>query len=574
MEIKSPEIIPQEDGAWQVEIALPKEKIPDSVLLNIFREAKKNISTKYHVPLDFLRYRNIERHDIGTESARVSVLMVSEDPNANDPKFKLSGSKSETGEEFDNMIVKLELCPRMKNGDTVTVQHVEQALKKEGIKTEFVDFKRVQAAVNKSIKEHKPIKGLIIGKGKFPSPTVHGEIQYFCGVKEMDDGFITGTEKLESGQKICRKKDGVEGVELGMDIKGDNLFPVKPKEYVLAAGEKTFITRNGNEAQATHAGILRIRVTTNEKQPFKRWLGLSLDQIVELDGSSPLRITLDKPIEIKGGLKAGSVVVSQYEVIVEGDVDKDVSIQTAGNIIISGNIVGSAISGEKDVDVENAHSARIVAEGKLTIKGTAENSYISGNVVYVNNAVGCTIVAGDKIEVNNVEAGNGGFIGKFKAGKKGHLTEISQENRKFINYAENNLDNLKKLFGADIIQSLKSANISQAILKHMENLRKAGNQDITKEQRNAFLQLLEAVSPLKELMSDKRHSLKTIERRLKDVVSNPEIIFNNAVSGKVGIDLDGVEGEILPEDGVVIIELVDGKIIKKPYIPDEKITAE
>ena len=566
MQIKNPDIIPQEDGSWQVEIELPQEKIPDSVLLNIFREAKKSISSQYNVPVDFLRYRNIEKHGIGTGSARVTVLMVSEDPNANDPKIKLSASKSETGHEFDNMVVKLDLFPRLKNGATVTSGHVIEFLKAEGIKTEFVDHKRVQAAVGKSLEENKPIKGLIIGKGKFPSPSIDGEIQYFCGVKEMDEGFISGTEKLEAGQKICRKKDGVTGEELGMDVKGDNIFPFEPKEYIISAGEKTFVSRDGNEAQATHTGILRVRVTTNEQFPSKRWLGLTLDQIAELDGSKPVRVTLDKPIEIKGGLKAGSVVVSQFEVIVEGDVDESVSIQTAGNIIISGDIIGSAVSGEKDIDVENAHSARLVAEGKLTIKGTAKNSYISGNEVFVNNAVGCTIVAGDRIEVNKVKAGNGGFVGKFKAGKKGHLDEIAKENTRFIEYAENNLDNLKKLFGEELIRSVKSTNISQVILKHMENLRKAGSYNITKEQRDAFIQLLEAITPLKELMGDKKHSLKTIERKLKDVKSNPEIIFTEAVCGKVEIVLDGVVGELIPEEGEMKIELVDGELVKSPFV--------
>ena len=81
--------------------------------------------------------------------------------------------------------------------------------------------------------------------------------------------------------------------------------------------------------------------------------------------------------------------------------------------------------------------------------------------------------------------------------------KVINENNKFIKFAEENLQTFKAFFDEDILKEVDGGNITRMMMLHIESLRRRGVSNLSDNQRQGMLKLLQAIVPLRDLMTDK-----------------------------------------------------------------------
>ncbi|NQS99134.1 MAG: DUF342 domain-containing protein [candidate division Zixibacteria bacterium] len=554
--------------SWEVTFNSPQQDMEDSILVKILKLAKKKISLLSHVDAGLLAYQKLLSKKIDADTLQVSIFIDREKPPMGESILRYLKAISSSGKEYEDMVLELDLYPLKLSGEQMTLKDVKKLLQKEGFSLDKVNMDAIEKAIIKLQKYSRPVKDVVILEGIFPEPSEDAELEYFCALKKLAKGGFVGVEKVIKEKMICRKKPAKKGVLKGVSVWGIPIPPEVPKEIEIKGELGINVSEDGNEVFTSRTGILHIRDEKSTGHYVKSKLIFSIEPIEVISGSQPLNITMDKPVEIKGGLKTGSQVISRYQVIVSGDIEEDVSIQTSGSIDITGNIIGGNLASEEDIDGSgNVTGTRLIAEGKLTIKGTVKNSNLIADEVCVSEIVGGTIIAGKKIEVNTISPDDEGYTPTIKVGSSYHKKEVVQENNRFIDFAKDNLDKINRIYGKEVISSVGSANISQMIMLFMKSQRKAGISKMSDSQINAMKKLLESVIPIRVSMHEKIDSNRKLRsKKSKNDLTSPVIIVKSSVKSNVSIEIDGIKGELTPSDGAVTME-VSKELIKKTAAP-------
>ncbi|NQS98939.1 MAG: DUF342 domain-containing protein [candidate division Zixibacteria bacterium] len=555
-----------EDGFWIIELVIRSELSDDLSLIKILHDAKRLISERYGITSELLRYKNLKKVGLDSEYTKVSLIIENLAIPSGKSNIRLKKARSNAGIDYDDMILYVDLFLENQAGEKTTTQDILDLLKTNGIQLNLVNMELLKNSIVSLHKMNMPIKDVLLIQGQFPDDSYNAEINYFCGLKKVDEANFIGKERIQKDQLICEKKPPIMGEKPGYNVKGSSIPPREVKDIQMIAGDNIYISEDGTKVYAAEKGILHVHVEKPAQPHIESVLKFSLEPIKVIDGSKPINVITDKPIEVQGGLKPGSKIISQAEVLVFGHISWNTSIQTTGSIQIEGNIIGAFLSSDEDIEAyKDVSSTRLVAEGKLVVKGTAKNSDLFGHEVFVNLVIGCNITAGDKIEVNSVQADEKGFTARLQAGLTHHLEEIVTMNEKFIESANTSLDKLEKVFGERIIRAAGTTNITQMLIIHAENLKKMGIHITTQEKRETVKRLIGTIGPIQELIKEKKESIHLIGRKkVKGFISNPKIIVNSGVEKEVQVDIDGVLGNILPEDGRIRLELSDKDLMKMP----------
>jgi len=549
-------------STWQVMIHLPKQEVSDEQLVEMFRTVKTKIAGDFNLPLNLLHYKDIVRKELNSSLSRISLIMERFDLPQGDPVVRLKSIKADDGIEYKNMILELDLYPLTKAGTVPQYAEIEALIKEAGVSFEFINVKVIERSLQKLESASKPMKNIVIGRGKLPGSSEDGRLEYCCQIKSLGSKGYIGVEKVESGRLLCKKIPAVKSRKTGRNLFGKNLASRNPQDYFFTAGDGAKLSNDGTEIYACRSGLFRVKDTTSEPFPLITGLTFSLENLSEIDGSKPVNLILEKPVEINGGLKSGSNVISDYEVIINGDVESGANIQTASNIVINGDIIGAEITGTDSINADNVNRSRLVAEGKLIIKGTAASSHLSGKEVFIHKLIECTVVASDKLVLQEVLFNEGNSISKLKVGLQNQLRDVAAGNRKFLEFAENNLKNLSKVFGEQIIAEAETSNLPQMLLKHLKNLRLSGSETITLEKRQALTDLLQVIPTLKNLSAEKRNSIRAAEIRMNETEIEAEIFFKKALEGNIVIDFNGKTKILDKLTEATKIKLINHKTIK------------
>lgn len=552
-------------GSWAAELIVAQTDLNDAELVKILRKAKGEVSSLSNIPVSDLRYKDLVKRRSGADATKISMVITADTAEKRDPVLKYISLRSGQGIEYADMVLTLSLFPLNKKGDKTGLDDVLGVLEQDNIPPQSIDMAALENALKTLHTDNKPLKDLVLTRGKFPEKSGDAEIKYRIDIKKIDQSNYTCAEKVDVHQVMLLKQPAVPGALPGFNVRGELIQPEIPEDIEMIAGENVIVSENGLEFVSAVRGIVRVRVTPAFKDGFKSNLLVSVEAVEVIDGSEPIRITIDRPIEIVGNLKAGSKIISQREVIISGDIEENTSIQTAGSILIEGNISGTSLSSEQDIKVANVRSSVLMAEGKLVVKGTAYNSELTGHEVYINEVAGCNVTAGKKIEIGLIRSNEDGFTAKLTAGLVSHLEEIIRENEKFIVFADTNLDKLLRVFGEEIVESAGPANISQMMTMHAENLRKMGFRITSGEQNEAIRQLIGTIAPIRELRNEKSESILDLEnKKVEGFSTDPQIIIKQPVEHAVEIDIEGIRDTVFPKDGGRLLELKDNKIVRTP----------
>lgn len=405
--------------------------------------------------------------------------------------------------------------------------------------------------------------------GKLPIPGEDAALKYFIDLKSISATELTGVVKTEDKTIICRKIPAKFGID-GYTVRGKPISSSKPKDIIVEPGANVSVSSYGLDFISYIDGIVSIQTEYSSLPDVKSVIHISIDPLEVVDGSKAVKISTDKTIEITGGLKAGSQVVTQGKVYVNGNIEKGTMIATSSDLIISGDVIGGDISSDRDIDkAGNISGSKLSAKGKLKVFGKVVNSELSGDEVIANEVVGSTIIAGSRLEINSICSGEDGRPSVIRAGSTVHKKTIIDANQKFIKFADSNLEKFSDIFGDSIVETANPANVSLMLLTHTKNLRQQSLFTLTDEKAKALKTILGSIGPMRNLMTEKIDANETLHKEIRDLPpSDSQIIIKNPVKDKVRIFMEDCETEIGPSEGSTMLKYSQGNLVKTQYFAE------
>ena len=561
---KNIKIHPLQDGVLKAEILIPFELMSDNDLPRILRAAKLIISRQNKIPVGLLSYQNLVQKEVKSEGYQVTANIIQGEAARNKPVLRFMKTSSNEI-EYNDILLYLDIYPLKESGEELSLDDVVGLLMKEKIEIDKIDFKAVENAMQVMQKDLIPVKNILLTQGRFPDPSLDAKIEYFLDFNRAADGSLIANCKVEPEQMLIRVTPSQKGEKAGYTARWETIPPIEPKSISIITGKGVSVSPNQTEVFAGEIGVPRLRISKAVDNPLMETITVSVEVVEVMDGSQPLNIATEKHMEIVGGLKSGSKLISKGEVIVSGDIEDNTSIIASGNITVSGKIKGGVLDSDSDIYSESdVTSSRLTAHGKLTIKGTTENSELVGSEVYSQRVVGCKLTAGTKVVVETVSTDERGFSAKITAGLVNLLQEKIKENQEFIDFASKNLNRFQKVVGDEIVRKATPSNVSLMIIIHTIKLKKEGIYKIPKKHTDALKELIGTIGPIRDLMLEKGIAIRKFIIQLKNgEQGEPEIVITGGVDSTVEVEITGVSGKINPSDMAVLVKNVGGEIVKE-----------
>lgn len=565
-------VVPINAESWKVEIDLPFLEMSDDILPKILRTAKQKISSRHNFPLGLLYYKDLTEKKIKSDSVHVTAKIIRGEAEKGESKLRFMKARSSQGIEYEDMILYLDLYPLKELGEALESNEIWKLIANAGLDEDKVDIEAVEGAIKTLQTDMVPVKNVLISRGRFPEAGRDAEVEFLVKLNKRDKGVYVGAERIEPLTLICRKTPLVKSTSVGYTVKGLTLDPVEPLDIKLIAGKGVRLMKDLTEIQAAKRGITKILEEQSIDPSMKSKIAISVEPIEVMDGKETVKITTDRHVEVVGGLKSGSEIISKGEVIVAGDIEENSSIVASGNINVSGKIKGGTLATEKDIYSEGeVHSSNLMAHGTLSIKGTVYDSELMGNNLISEKLVGCKVRVGKRAMIDTISADEKGLTALISAGLMNHLQDKIKENQKFIHFARTNLKRIGEILGARIVKECTPANVSRMMVIHAKDLKKEGVHRIPPEQMKPLKNLMKTIGPIRDFMEEKNMANTLFMEQIEhDKRSNPEIVINSGVEAPVKIEIDGAESEINPEDGAVSLKEKDGEVIKEAVEKDDE----
>ncbi len=557
-------ITPLGPNEWQADVFIPLAQVDDFTLSKVLKSAKNKISRANDIPVGLLSYHELAEKEYKADGIKLRTNILRGEAEKCDPRLRISSAKSEEGTEYEEMALYLDLCPLKGSGEPLVKEEVMELISQSGIPLENVNHSRIEEALKKIFRDLRPMRNILAAEGSFPGPVKDARLQYLFSLYERPDGISMGKEKVGAEQLLCSKVPMEASDRNGHTIRGKVLTPREPLDIILFAGEGAKLLPNNTDIMATCEGIPRVKFTKSQESGIKGTVTVSVDPVEVIDGTNAVNITTDKNVEITDGLKTGSQVISQGEVLISGNVEGDSSITASGNVCVSGKVRNSSITSHQDVYAEgNVDSAKLLAHGKLEVKGTATDSELKGYEVRAENVSGCKVTGGSRVEVDTVSSDEKGLTSVISAGLVEHIKEKIKTNQEFIVFAKGNLVRIRDILGDKIIRETTPGNVMMMVIVHTREMRVQGVRNLEKEQVDAVRDLITTVAPMRDMMVDKTKQNQDYEHQIdKGELGNPEVIVRTAVEAPVEVQISQLSGEITPSDGAVRVFEQKGKIVK------------
>jgi len=268
--------------------------------------------------------------------------------------------------------------------------------------------------VNMQIATGKPA---INGKDAFIKPLVESAQARILRPKKLDDGSV---DMRDLGDISCVKVGDslVEKIPLTQGIKGytvlaSPLIPIPGNDIELAIGEGTSISPdNKNLLVSNRVGLPK--VINN---------GMEVDEIYKIKevNISTGNINFTGSVIIDGDVNEGMKVIASGDITVGGFVES-ASLESGGDITISGGIIGRKHDVEKTTITDIAMSVSLKAKGNIYAKyGQYSHITCAQDVRIENQLLHSIMDIKGRLWVGKVEQANGKLIGGYsKVGSSVH----------------------------------------------------------------------------------------------------------------------------------------------------------
>lgn len=311
---------------------------------------------------------------------------------------------------------------------------------------------------------------------------------------------------------------GTEPVD-GTDTEFKTLVAANSNWHIVNEGEPLI-----RRIPAT-SGVHGITVTgktlfAQSGQKLKFAENMSGTRISEIDSNLLLADVTGKPIPIENGMKVEPVLrVAEVNaqtgsihfsgsVIVDGDVQDDVSIQATGDIMVGGSVAQANLKSGRDIVVKGGvtHDARLYAEGTVYARSAQSSTLQAGLSIDIDEmALQCYLTARENITVGLKIPHQGSLVG-------GIARAMKSIKAPYIGYYEGGITRI--IVGVDEELENQFRNLQFAIEDKQANV----------ESHLKIINLLNKIGDPRNIMQSVCASLEDAEVKIKELENQSKII--------------------------------------------------
>ena len=186
-----------------------------------------------------------------------------------------------------------------------------------------------------------------------------------------------------------------------------------------------------------------------------------------------------------------------------------------------------------------AKDTSITAGADVTIQGTVENSSISGRKVRLDQVKGGKIEAGFKAALKHASNDAEGHRTTIKVGRMDLFERQLEANREVVNTMNSHLNQIRKLFGQDIIVRLGHSSTRKLLFEHLRRLRNRGVVNMSNDLIQSYIKLMEAVKPIKNVIAERRNIIEDLEMRFdEEKTHRPVVVISENVDDPVVVTIN------------------------------------
>lgn len=576
---KQIEIKPQDDNLWTARLHFALLTDNDLEMVSRMREAKRLISQEFCVPLDLLEFREVVEKSRTPEGITALVTIGRIEIGRGNPVVSFRPQKAPGGEVFEDMIAEMDFYYLDEFDQKITLERLNALLDKHGIPTDMRDQEVLEHAIVEVRNRRSFVNNLVVARGRLPEAGRSAEIEYTF---HTDPGAARDLAEYRTSRKVskkdilCQKTPPRDGRIPGRDVHGQRIPPLRGLDFDLVAGDGAKLSLDGCTVTAQRDGLAimtratrRLYTLIGEKVVPSR-IEIMVKPVVSLRPGDQINLALEDSVEISGNLKRGSSIITQGEVFLGGDMEKDAQIRASEDVMVEGWIDGGSIASDHSVlGLKGAKDANISASQNVELRGLVENSEVSACRVDLNESKGSRIVADRKVTINQAGSDSAGKKTTIRVAWNEFYRQRLESNREAVNVLNTSLQRIEELFGNDVINTLDQSNAQRLLVKHLKRLRRQGYRDLDEDQIQSLKKLLQSVSPLRGIIAEKSDEMKTLQEKTSDgKARKPVVVIREKIQDDVEITLDGITQTIPPsERGLAITVSPEGSIRTYPLLP-------
>ncbi len=327
-------------------------------------------------------------------------------------------------EEGDNTLVTVTVTPivvvpedRMKAavsvhppvGDTpeLKIEDLLFFLKEAGV-VYGIDQRFLNKALEQVNKEKKPVAEMVVAHAMPPINGFDAHLRMDVEIGSMPgklrgDGSIDFRERrmfvsVEQGQLIATKISQTTGIP-GKNVMGQLIPQKEGRDITVRVTEDAVYNEEDQTVRATKAGVVSIVKDNTIRVSSKQSISGDID-------FNTGNIYSKNSVEIGGSVKQDFVVSARGDIMIGSDI-QSASVNSHGNLIVKGGVVGnSSISIRGDADINFIENSTIHAGGNVVIRKSSYYSTIisDGNIAGDQKAkiVGGTLACSGSLTTGDI----------------------------------------------------------------------------------------------------------------------------------------------------------------------------
>ena len=245
-----------------------------------------------------------------------------------------------------------------------------------------VDPAVIDKAYGKFVKKGK-LKDFLLAEGVPPAPSKDGKVEWLFDTKseEIHAGKVEKTGSINYRERrsfVGVDKDQLIGTwtppepgEPGVDVFGELVQPLKPKENNILAGTNVRLSDDGTESFSTIKGHV-----------FASGCKVGVDKVYNVEGDVDFHtgnIHYPGNVLVSGNVRERFVVEAEGDVVIDGIVE-NAEVRATGNIVVKKGIIrNSRVILGGDLQAEFIQDSYVECGGKVLVKKSIVKGIVNAN---------------------------------------------------------------------------------------------------------------------------------------------------------------------------------------------------
>ncbi len=308
----------------------------------------------------------------------------------------------------DRMKAAITLYPPIGDAPELKIEDLVRILREAGV-VYGIDQRFLKKALDQAMLGKKPVIDLIVAHAMPPinGYDAHLRMEIEIGAtpgKIRGDGSIDFRERrmfvsVEEGQLIATKIKETKGIP-GKNVMGQLIAQREGRDITVRVSEDAVYHEDDQTVRALKAGVVSMVNENTIRVSSKQTISGDVD-------FNTGNIYSKNSVEIGGSIKQDFVVSVRGDIVIGGDI-QSATINSHGNLVVKGGIVGtgSVVNIRGDVDINFTENGTIHAGGNVVIRNSSYYSAIiaDGNIVGEpkTKIVGGRIICGGSLTAGEI----------------------------------------------------------------------------------------------------------------------------------------------------------------------------